>query len=286
MLFQTTAQLDDIIDPNSVTAVDIGKAIGVIVLSIILAYLVRRLLTKYLKRLDQLSDPISAMLTRFAGYFVITMGVLLALPLLGFQLQPAMILLLVVGVLIFFAARPLMEDFSAGLVLQTRSPFVIGDLIEHDGHRGTVLEIDGRATVLLTPEGVTVRIPNTTFLSAPIVNLSVDEHRRSTVSVGVAYGTDLDNAARVLLEAVTDLTHVLDEPAPRVFATSYGDSSIDFDVWIWHTPTMPAEAMAMDQAVRSINRALGAAGIVIPFPQRDIWYRNSVPLPDGEGDST
>lgn len=286
MLFQTTAQLDDIIDPNSVTGADVGKAIGVVVLSIILAYLIRKLLTKYLAKLDQLSDPITSMVTRFAGYLIITTGILLAMPLLGFQLQPAMILVLIVGVLLFFAARPLMEDFSAGLVLQTRSPFVVGDLIDHEGHRGTVLEIDGRATVILTPEGVTVRIPNTTILAEPIVNLSVYLHRRSTVSVGVAYGTDLDDASRVLGEAVTGLTHVLEDPPPRILAKNYGDSSINFDIWIWHKPTMLDEAAAIDEAMKSVNSALAAEGITIPFPQRDIWYRNSVPLPERGDDAT
>lgn len=283
MLFQTNPQIDDIIDTGGVSAADFGKAFAVIVIAIILSIVVRRLLSKYLDRLDQLSDPIASMLTRFAGYTIVTIGILLALPLLGFQLQPAMLLVLLAGVLIFFAARPLMEDFSAGLVLQTRSPFVVGDLIEHEGHLGTVVEIDGRATVILTPTGVTVRVPNTTILSAPIVNLSADEHRRSTVSVGVAYGTDLNAAADVLMTAVTGLTHVLEDPAPRVLAKSYLDSSITFDVWIWHRPTMLEEAFATDEAMRSIDRALAEAGIVIPFPQRDIWFRNPSREDDGSG---
>lgn len=277
MLFQTTPPLDEIVDVATVSGWDVVTAIGIVLASILIAMFVRRILKRYLTRIDHLSDPISSMMVRGAGYAVVLGGVLLSLPFLGFKIEPTMLLLLIGAVLLFFAARPLMEDFSAGIVLQSRSPFVIGDLIEHEDHRGTVVDVDGRATVLMTDEGVTVRIQNTKVLASPIVNLSVGQHRRSTVTVGVAYGTDLDRAAQVLTDAVTGLEHVLENPNPRALAARYADSSIDFDVWIWHGPSMIDEAEARDDAVRAINRALKDAGIVIAFPQRDIWLRTEPP---------
>lgn len=285
MLFQTVPQIDEIVDIDSVTAVDFGKAIGVIVIAVITAVIVRRLVRKYLARVDGLSDPVALIVVRGVGYLIIGTGVLLALPLLGFQIEPALILVLVGAVLLFFAARPLMEDFSAGMVIQTRSPFAVGDVIRHGEHFGTVRDIDGRATVILTPAGETVRIRNTTILTEPIINGSADGHRRSVIDVGVAYGTDLDRAVDVLLEAVSDLDLVLKHPIPRAVASEYDDSAILLKIWIWHRPPVLDEVLARDAAIRSIDRALKREGIVIAFPQRDIWLRNSASDIDSQEDS-
>jgi small conductance mechanosensitive channel len=280
MQFQTGSQLDEVVDVEHVTAVDIGSAIAIVVIAIIVATVVRRILTKYLTRVNQLSDPVAVTVIRGITYMIVGIGVLLALPLLGFQIEPAMILVLVGAILLFFAGRPLMEDFSASLVLQTRTPFGVGDMIRHDEYLGTVVDIDGRATVIETPTGETVRIRNTTMLAEPIVNLTAREHRRSEIDVGVAYGTDLDHAIEVLRGAVTNLPLVLDHPLPQFMATSFDDSAITIQVWVWHLPTIFDEFAARDAVIRSIDRALRSEGIVITFPQRDVWMRNETSTPE------
>jgi small-conductance mechanosensitive channel len=93
------------------------------------------------------------------------------------------------------------------------------------------------------------------------------------VNVGVAYGTDLDAALTVVTAAVTDLDLVLDEPQPTIGIISYEDSAIRIQVWCWHLPSMMDEFLARDQIIRSIDRALRDAHIVIAFPQRDVWLR-------------
>ncbi len=275
MLFQTgPVEIEDIVNVDTVTGNDVMLAIGIVVGATMIAWLLRRVVQKKLLEVNRLPDPVATLIVRGLVYVVIMVGVLLALPHLGFQIEPLMVLVLVGGVLFFFAARPLMEEFSAGLIIQTRSPFIIGDLIRHDHHMGTVTDIDGRETVLTTADGQVIRIPNTSILQSPIVNMTAEGARRTTIEVGVEYGVDLDHVAAVLASAIADVPTVLKTPAPTVGVVSYGDSSINFDVRIWHGPTLLEAFNARDDVIRSIDRALKSKGITVPFPQRDVWMRS------------
>ena len=113
------------------------------------------------------------------------------------------------------------------------------------------------------------------MIRVPITNLSAEGARRTEVNVGVAYGTNLDAAIAVVTEAISGLDRVLDEPAPTIGVFSYEESAIRIQVWCWHLPSMLDEFLARDQIIRSIDKALHEAGIVIAFPQRDVWLRDS-----------
>lgn len=282
MLLQTVPGIDEIVDVENVTGWDVATAIAIVLVAIGISAFVRSFTRKQLKSVKGIPEAARTAITRTAGYITLLFGILLAMPYLGIDTQPVMILLLVVGLLLFFAGRPLMEDFSAGIVLQVRKPFGVGDLVRHVDHVGVVKEIDGRATVLVTPEGETVRIANSVILREPIVNLSREGARRSTVDVGVAYGTDLDQAIAVLSESVNGLHSVLEDPPPLIGAASYEDSAILLQVFYWHAPSAIDEIIARDEVIRSIDQALAQAGIVIAFPQRDVWLRATRDDPQDE----
>jgi small-conductance mechanosensitive channel len=274
MYFQTIpVDVSEIVDAKDVTGSDVATAIVIIVVALLIAFATKRLIQKWLSSVDGLPEAARESLSRMTGYLIVLIGVLIALPYLGFQSQPVLLILLVVAVLIFFASRPLLESFTAGLIIQARGPFGVGDLIEHEDYLGIVKETNGRTTIIVTPDGQTVAIPNISMLKAPITNLTAEGARRTTVNVGVAYGTDLDAALTVVTAAVTDLDLVLDDPQPTIGIISYEDSAIRIQVWCWHLPSMMDEFLARDQIIRSIDRALRDAHIVIAFPQRDVWLR-------------
>ena len=284
MLFQTIPiDVSDIVDANDVTGRDVVTALLIIAVSLLIAFAAKRLIYKWLSSVEGLPEAARESLSRMTGYLIALIGVLIALPYLGFQSQPVLLILLVVAVLIFFASRPLLESFTAGLIIQARGPFGVGDLIQHGDYLGTVKETNGRTTIIVTPDGQTVAIPNISMLKAPITNLSEEGARRTTVNVGVAYGTDLDAALDVVTAAVTDLDLVLDDPQPTIGIISYEESAIRIQVWCWHLPSMMDEFLARDQVIRSIDRALRDAHIVIAFPQRDVWLRKPQDIhPDGD----
>jgi small-conductance mechanosensitive channel len=116
-------------------------------------------------------------------------------------------------------------------------------------------------------------------IKSPIVNHTQRGRRRTTVQIGVAYGTDLDRATQVLVEAVSAVDGVLDSPPPEALVEAFGESSIDFAVRYWHPPSIAAMWRSRSDVAKAIERGLAAADITIPFPQRVIH-----PPPDpGDG---
>jgi small-conductance mechanosensitive channel len=274
MLFQTVpVDVSDIVNTENVTGVDVLTAVAIILAGILIALGVNRLMRKWLSSVDGLPREAREAIGRLTGYLIVLIAVLIALPYLGFESQPVLLILLVIAVLVFFASRPLLESFTAGLILQARGPFRVGDLISHEGIIGVAQETNGRTTIILTPEGERVAIPNISMIRQPITNLSAEGARRATVNVGVAYGTDLDDAVAIIENAISDLDRVLTDPPPTIGVLEYEDSAIRIQVWCWHLPSMMDEFLARDQIVRSIDKALRSAGIVIAFPQRDVWLR-------------
>jgi len=130
------------------------------------------------------------------------------------------------------------------------------------------LAIDSRTMTIHTYDGEIVRLPNATVISDPIVNISTTGRLRSTVSVGVAYGTDLARARAVALEAVRQVDGVLGSPNASVVATGFGDSSLDLECRYWHDGSVAERIRTRDGVVVAVNEAFSRAGIEIPFPQR------------------
>ena len=124
-------------------------------------------------------------------------------------------------------------------------------------------------------ENKEIMIPNKAFITERVVNWTLsDQTTRLLIPVGVAYGTDVEQAQRVLLAAVESIADVLREPAPSAFFVGFGDSALDFEI--------RAFVDAFDKRLRvrheihvAVARALADAGIEIPFPQRDLHIRSA-----------
>lgn len=267
--------VEDIIDVDDVTASDIAWAVLIAIAVVVAAIVSRKILKRWLGTLDGMTQATVGLLTRTLSGLILLTGAVVALPLLGFSAQPLLIVLIFLAVLVFFAGQPLMASYAAGLILQARGPFTVGDIIEHESLIGAVLETNNRTTIIDSPKGERIAIPNVAMLASPIINWTTLGVRRTTVSVGVAYGTDLDLAVDVVTRAVQDLANVKSDPSPVVGVASFDESSVRIQVWCWHLPTYMDEFLARDEIIRSISRALAETGIVIAFPQRDVWLRTS-----------
>ena len=126
-------------------------------------------------------------------------------------------------------------------------------------------EIGLFATTLFTPRNEKIIIPNGAITSDAILNYTVEGTLRGSIGVGVAYGTDLDQAMAVMIEACQSVGTVLADPAPSVNFNGFGASSLDFDVRPWATSD---DFLAMLHDVRlALYNALNEAEIEIPFDQ-------------------
>lgn len=212
---------------------------------------------------------------RLIAYTVVVFGLIYALEQVGVQVGPLLGALGIVGIALAFALRDILENFVAGLLLQFRRPFSYGDEIVSGDVEGTVESVDARSVTVSTPDGETVYLPNSKVITDAIVNHTARGARRTTVPIGVAYGTDLELARTAMLTAVEGVESVRAEPEPQVLLTGFGDSSVDFVVRFWHAPTIAAHWKAQSDVAFALDRACRDNEIVIPFPQRVLWSGES-----------
>jgi len=169
-----------------------------------------------------------------------------------------------------FGLQKLAENFISGLLLLLERPVQKGDFIDVGGLLGTVDDIGLRATRVISRDGVTMIVPNANLVTAMVVNHTVPtESRRIQINVGVAYGTDLDRACKVLTDLAVTVKDVIADPAPEVRHYGFGESSINLAllVWIAHA----RDELIVASALRfAIDRAFKREKIEIPFPQRTL----------------
>jgi small conductance mechanosensitive channel len=261
----------DDFDLSTITAADLLFAGIAVVAGIVLGQLAKRAVRRATRDVEGMPEMASDIIARLVGYLILILGLVVALEALGFSLGPVGSLLIIVVIAVALAARPLLQDLGAGLILQIRRPFVVGDQITLDDRSGRVEEISARTVRIITPAGERVHFTNRSVLDGAITNLVSEGRRMTTFVVGVEYATDLDRVREVIVEAIAGTATAEAVPPPAAFVEEFGDSTINIACRFWHGPEIEAGWIARDEAMRAVKRAFNASGITIAFPQRVLW---------------
>jgi small-conductance mechanosensitive channel len=200
--------------------------------------------------------------------FFVVLGVVLALDLLNLTALLSTILGAagIVGLAIGFAVRDTVENFIASIMLSVRQPFRPKDLVEIEGDLGHVIRLTSRATILLSPDGNHIRIPNSKVFSARIVNYTRNDERRFTFTLGIDPNADLAEAQAIILAALEELPYLLDSPGPSTWVEDVGDSTITITAAGWVKQHETGLFMARGEAIRLAKARLEEAGITLPEP--------------------
>lgn len=258
-----------------------------VVLIIIIAWWLSKLARSGLSRLARYRPNVSQAslytLNRLLHYVVLTVGFLIGLSSIGIDLSKFALFASALGVGVGFGLQNLVSNFVAGLMLLFEKSLKVGDFIElESGISGEVREINIRSTLITTNDNIDIVVPNSVFVNGHVMNWTMrDVFRRIHVPFGVAYGSDKDLVRKAGLEAASTVRHTLEgdeKRKPQVWLTSFGDSSLDFELIVWLT----SEAVKRPGAVQAdylwaIETALRKYGIEIPFPQRDLHVRSWSP---------
>lgn len=206
------------------------------------------------------------------------LGTMIALTVLLPGLTPASLFagLGIGAVAIGFAFQDIFENFLAGVLLMLREKMRIGDVIDCEGIIGKVERISLRETHIRKLSNEVTIVPNSILFKNPVEILTDLDQRRHEVVVGVAYDTDLDEAARVIRDAVQQAESVDTDRGVDVFAREFGSSSIDFTVRWWAGSKPRDMHESRDVVVRSIKRSLDDAGIEIPFPYMTHTFKEAL----------
>lgn len=204
--------------------------------------------------------------------FVISLGLFLAFAASGIPLDKITIILGALSVGIGLGLQGLVNNLVSGLIIAFENTVKVGDLIEIEGKPGVMKSIGFRSSVVNMFEGSTVVIPNGDLISKQLINWTTGKGRKLTAIIGVAYGTDLEKAIRLLREIVAEDSRIRMYPAPRVVPMDFADSSIDIEVTFWVNSYLDYPFVKGD-LISKANELFKKNGIRIPFPQRDLYLK-------------
>ncbi|MCB9360805.1 MAG: mechanosensitive ion channel [Flavobacteriales bacterium] len=169
-----------------------------------------------------------------------------------------------------FALQELFRDIISGIVILFERNVKVGDILEVDDLVGNVKEIRLRTSVLRTRDGIYMVIPNSKIINEKVINWTANnKSTRFSISIGVAYGSDVEKVKELLLRSVDDHDKISDRPSPIVFFNDFGDSALLFELRFWTIDTWSIEITKSELRFK-INQLFRENNIQIPFPQRDI----------------
>lgn len=214
----------------------------------------------------KLDITLSKFLASAAKIAVIGFAVVIALGKFGITIAPFVAAL---GAAVFgatYAIQGPLSNYGAGLAIILGRPFIVGDTITVAGVSGVVEEVKLATTLLVTEDGIRITVPNKHIVGEILYNSKV--HRVVDGLVGIAYECDPEEAVRVIQTALARFKEISQSPPPQVGIQNFGDSSINIGYRCW-VPT--AKYFQLLQAVNlAVFKALKAAQIPIPFPQREV----------------
>jgi small-conductance mechanosensitive channel len=259
----------------------VGKIIAVIIL-VIGGYLVSRFLGHVLaQRLSRtLSPDVTYMIKRVTFFTLLVFVILTALHVLGVPLTAFAFATGAIAIGVGFGAQNIINNFISGWILMAERPIRIDDFVEIDGTMGVVELIGTRSTRVRRTDGVHMLVPNSRLLEQTVINWTlIDNEIRSTVRVGVAYGSPVETVAQLLLDAVIEQEEVKEKPAPKVVFEDFGDNSLVFDTYFWCDVGGERLLREIRSDIRfRISERFAANGIEIAFPQRDVHIDSREPL--------
>jgi MscS family membrane protein len=188
----------------------------------------------------------------------------------------------VIGIALGFAAKDSLANLFSGVFIVVDSPYKLGDFVNlSSGDRGMVTHIGLRSTRLLTRDDIEITIPNAVIANSKITNETGGRStkRRIRIKLGVAYGSDLNQVSKVLIEIGNSHPDTCSEPVPRVRMRAFGESSLDFELLCWITEPV-FRGRITHELLMSVYQGLNDAGIEIPYAKRDIYIKE---MPNDQG---
>lgn len=205
---------------------------------------------------------------------IYTVGFLIAIGAAGIPLDKLTIVLGALSVGIGFGLQTITNNLISGIILAFERPIQVGDIIDLGTKTGTVKEIGIRSSKIAMFDGSDVIVPNGDLLSQHLVNWTHDDqHKRNELIIGVAYGTDLTKAIKLINDSLLDKPGLMKNPAPVILVHEFAQSSVNLRVFFWATEIGEA-ATLKSSVMASIYQQFSDNGIEIPFPQTDLHIRS------------
>lgn len=256
----------------------VGAVLAVLI-ALLLSMLLRRALVRYGRRRQDVNHAAIYAVSRVAHYLLLMIGVMLALRVAGVPIGEFAVFAGALGIGLGFGLREIFANFIGGLVLLFDQSLKVGDFIELDADvRGTVRDINIRATRITTNDNIDILVPNAEFITGRVNNWTHhDVLRRMRVPFRVAYGVDKELVRKAALEAASKVPYTLameGRHRPQVWLADFGDSAVEYLLAVWLTEEASKRNAAIKAAyLWELDTAFKQYGVEIPLPQRELNLR-------------
>jgi small conductance mechanosensitive channel len=229
---------------------------------------IRRLLA----RQDRIDPTLSGLIASLVRYTILIVILVAVLGQLGIQTTSILAALGAAGLAVGLALQGTLSNIAAGMMLLWLRPFKVGDYIDSGSVAGTVVELGLFASELHSWDGIYQFVPNSELWNKRIINYSRLPTRLVDLAFGVGYNDDLAKGQEVLRKLAGDDERVASDPAPQTFVDELGDSAVVLRLRVW-APN--SDYWTLRRALTERGKtALEAAGLSIPFPQRDLHIKD------------
>jgi potassium efflux system protein len=212
-------------------------------------------------------------LTSLSRYLIIVVGMVASSRMIGIGWANVQWLAAAMTVGLGFGLQEIFANFVSGLIILFERPVRVGDTVTICGVTGTVSRIRSRATTIIDGDRKELIVPNKEFITGQVVNWTLtDSMIRLSIKLGVAYGTDVQQATQLLLDAAAHDPLVLHDPAPAATFVEFADSSLMLELHVY-LPSLDKLSIVRHSLNLAIDDAFRKANIELPFPQQDIHVR-------------
>ncbi len=247
--------------PNLITA------IVLLVVGLWIIRIINRLVRRFFERKDY-DEALETFLQSFIKMGLKFLLFVLVVTQLGVKSSSLVAMVGAAGLAVGLALQGSLANFAGGVLILLFKPFRVGDFISAQGVDGTVKEINIFTTKINTFGNQVAIIPNGKLSNENIINFNSEKTRRDKIEVGISYGADIRKAKEILLDICNEDVRILPTPAPEVYVAELADSSVNLSLRFWanNEDFWAAHFHVME----TLKARFDAAGIEIPFPQRDV----------------
>ena len=235
------------------------KVLGAIVVFTIGSWIIGKVVGAARKTMAKGSydESLQRFLMNLTSWALKILLIIIVISTLGVDVTTFAAVIAAAGLAIGLALQGSLANFAGGVLIMIFKPYKIGDLIEAQGVRGVVKEIEIFTTKLVTPDNKLAIIPNGAMGNGNIINYTEEGKIRVDITIGIGYGEDIKKAKEVLLEVLTSNPKTLKDPAPSVNVSELADSSVNFavrpyckpeDYWVVYFATVEGCKLALDKA--------------------------------------
>jgi len=273
-------QLLSVGDGKGLTVGLLVIAILVFIAGLLLSAWLARLMAARLARSNMAPDNV-AMLRKLAFILLAIVTALVSLSVMNVPITALTFISGAVAVGVGFGAQNIVNNFISGWILMSERPVRIDDFIEIEGSRGVVEAIGNRSTRIRRIDGVHIMVPNSLLMERTLINWTlVDRNIRTSVTVGVAYGSPVRTVETLIQQALKENRDVLKDPPPLVVFDDFGDNALMFEMLFWcriRGGEKELRIVRSDLRYR-LDELFRENDITIAFPQRDLHLKTAAPL--------